>query len=80
MINIKLKQILAQRAYEGERITIVELAQRTGISRTTLQRISNTPGYKTTTDHLDRLCKALGCDLHDLVDFVPDEQECDRSE
>jgi len=80
MIKIKLKQLLAQRAYDGERLTIVELAQRTGISRTTLQRISNTPGYKTTTDHLDRLCNALGCDLHELVEFVPDELHSDRSE
>jgi len=71
MINIKLKQLLAQRAYEGDRLTIVELAERTGISRTTLQRIANTPGYKTTTDHLDRLCNALECDLHELVEYVP---------
>lgn len=73
MIKIKLKELLARKAYEGERITLKELAERTGISRTTLHRIANIPGYSTTTEHLDKLCKALQCDIPDLVEFVNDE-------
>ncbi|EAU55208.1 helix-turn-helix domain-containing protein [Mariprofundus ferrooxydans] len=73
MIKIKLKQLLAQRAYDGERMTLVELAEQTGISRTTLQRIANTPGHSTTTEHIDKLCKALNCNLNDLIEFSQDE-------
>jgi len=72
MIKVKLKQLLAQRAYEGQRITIVELAEQTGISRATLQRISNQPGHSTSTDNLDRLCKALKCELDDLIEYSSD--------
>jgi len=72
MIKIKLKQLLADRAFQGERTTLIELAEKTGISRSTLNRIANIPGYSTTTEHLDKICKALNCELHDLTEFVPD--------
>ena len=72
MIKVKLKQLLAQRAYEGQRITLVELAEQTGISRATLQRISNQPGHSTSTENLDKLCNALKCELNDLVEYTRD--------
>lgn len=71
MIKVKLKELMAKKSYEGERITLKDLAEVTGISRTTLHRIANIPGYSTTTDHLDRICKALNCSLDDLAEFVP---------
>jgi len=72
MIKVKLKELLAKKAYEGERITLKDLSAVTGISRTTLHRIANIPGYSTTTDHMNKICKALNCELHELTEFVPD--------
>jgi len=72
MIKIKLKQLLADKAFQGERITLMELAKKTEISRSTLNRIANIPGYSTTTEHLNKICIALQCDLHDLAEFVSD--------
>ena len=64
--------MLAQRSYEGNRITLVELAEQTGMSRSTLQRIANNPEHNTTTEQLDALCKALQCGLDDLLEYTPD--------
>ena len=74
MIKIKLKQLLAEKAFQGEKISLLELSRRTGISRSTLNRIANIPGYSTTTDHLDKLCRALQCSLHELAEYIPDDQ------
>lgn len=74
MIKIKLKQLLADKAFQGDRITLIELADQTGISRSTLNRIANIPGYSTTTDHLDKLCQALNCNLNELAEFVPNQE------
>jgi len=72
MIKVKLKELLAKQAYEGKRVTLKKLSDLTGISRTTLHRIANIPGYSTTTEHLNKICIALQCDLHDLAEFVSD--------
>jgi putative transcriptional regulator len=72
MIKIKLKQLLADKAFQGEKISLIELAEKTGISRSTLNRIANTPGYSTTTDNLDKLCEYLNCSLQDLAEYIPE--------
>jgi len=70
MIKIKLKQLLADKAFQGERISLTYLSERTGISRSTLNRIANIPGYSTTTEHLDKICMTLNCGLDDLAEYV----------
>jgi len=74
MIKIKLKQLLADKAFQGDRITLMELSERTGISRSTLNRIANIPGYSTTTEHLDKICCALDCTLDELAEFIIDKK------
>jgi len=70
MIKIKLKELLARKTYEGQRLTLKGLSAQTGLSRTTLHRIANIPGYSTTTEQLDKLCQALHCDIHELIEYV----------
>ncbi|HIL84761.1 MAG TPA: XRE family transcriptional regulator [Pseudomonadales bacterium] len=41
---------------EGRRITLNEVSEETGISRPTLTRISNVPGYNTNTEIISALC------------------------
>ena len=73
MIKIKLKQLLADKAFQGDKVTLMELASSTGISRSTLNRIANIPSYSTTTDHLNKICVALNCRLDELAEFVPEK-------
>lgn len=71
MIRIKLKQLLDEKAFaERRRITLNDVAEETGISRPTLTRIANVPGYNTNTDTVDALCKYFGCTPGDLLQFV----------
>lgn len=73
MIRIKLKQLLDEKAFaERRRITLNDVAEETGISRPTLTRIANVPGYNTNTDTVDALCKYFGCTPGDLLQFVKD--------
>ncbi|MFZ5619691.1 MAG: helix-turn-helix domain-containing protein [Pseudomonadota bacterium] len=73
MIRFRLKEVIADREFrEGRRITLEEIAKRTGIHRTTLSKIANTRGYNTTTDNLDRLCSYFQCPIGALVEHIPD--------
>lgn len=56
---------------EGRRITLGEIAEATGIHRTTLSKIANVRGYNTTTDVLDRLCEYFACPISALIEHVP---------
>lgn len=74
MIRILFKQLLDEKSFEeGRRITITEVAEVTGISRPTLNRIANTPGYNTNTDTLDILCTYFDCEPSELLRRYPDE-------
>jgi len=68
VIRIRFKQLLDDKEFrERRRITLDEVAAATGISRTTLHRVSNVAGYNTGTDTIDALCEYFGCDPAALV-------------
>jgi len=72
MIRFKLQEQIADLAFRQQRrITLDEVAESTGIHRTTLSRLNRPMGANVTTDNLDRLCHYLGCTLHALVEYVP---------
>lgn len=71
MIRIKYKQHLDDKSFAEKRKITLEIASKeTGISRTTLNRIANTPGYNVGTDAIDRLCKYFGVTPCELLDFI----------
>ena len=51
----------------GERMTYKRLAQRTGLSRQTLESVASRPNYNSTLDTIARLCRALDCQPSDLL-------------
>lgn len=74
MIRFRLAELLADKAFkERRRIDWKEVAEATGIHRSTLSRMLNTPGYNATTDNLDALCKYFRCELGRLAEFVGDD-------
>lgn len=71
MIRIKLKQLLDDKVFEGgRRITLNEVSEATGIARATLNRIANSPGYNTTLDNVDALCRYFSCTPGDLLEYL----------
>lgn len=50
-----------------------ELAEQAGISPFTLTKMTNDDSV--TTDTLSKICIALGCNIEDIVEVIPDEQK-----
>lgn len=68
MIRILLRQKLDEKAFrEKRRITFGEVSEETGISRPTLTRIANVPGYNTNTDTIDLLCDYFECSPGEIL-------------
>ncbi len=75
MIRFRLKEIIADREFKsGKRLTFEEIAQETGIHRTTLSKVAGIRGYNTTTDNIDKLCRYFSCAVGDIMEYVPDEE------
>lgn len=70
MIKTKLKVVLAQRE-----MTQTELSKRTGIRPPTLSAISTNQIKVVPMDVMDRMCKVLDCNVGDIFEYVPDEEE-----
>lgn len=74
MIRFKLQERMADLAFKrGSRVTVEEVAQATGIHRSTLSKMNRPTGANVNTDNLDRLCFFLECQLHELVDYIPSD-------
>lgn len=72
MIRYRLKELIAEKSFqEGRTVTMNEVAEKTGIHRTTLTKIANQFGYNTSTDVLDKLCDYFNCELSDLAQRYP---------
>jgi putative transcriptional regulator len=79
MIRVLLKKLLDEKTFrERRRITLHEVGDETGISRATLTRIANVPGYNTNTDTINALCRYFDCTLNDLVVYIPDEPKAKK--
>ncbi|MDX8396796.1 MAG: helix-turn-helix transcriptional regulator [Mariprofundaceae bacterium] len=69
MIRIRLTQMLDDKGFkEKRRIMLKEVCEKTGLSRPTLTRISNIPGYNTNTDTIDALCDFFDCEPGELLE------------
>lgn len=71
VIRYKLKERMADKEFqECRRISLIEIAEATGIGRITLSRILNHRS-DVRTGTLDRLCAYFGCRLEDIAEYVP---------
>ncbi len=75
MIRVLLKKLLDEKSFrEKRKITLNEVSAATGVSRATLTRVSNIPGYNTNTDTVDALCRYFDCEPGDLLRFYKDSE------
>lgn len=58
---------MAYRKRTGETITYSVLAERTGLSRATIESIATRKGYNASLNTLARLCAALNCKIDELL-------------
>ena len=69
MIRCRLKVLMAEK-----RITQMELAAATGISRMTMTALANGKSKGIQFSTLERLCGYLGCDICELLVIQPKEE------
>lgn len=75
MIRLRVTELLADASFRrGRRVELLEVAQATGIHRTTLSKMVNVRGYNATLSNIDALCKFFGCGVDDVATYVPDEE------
>jgi putative transcriptional regulator len=74
MIRFRLAELLADLNFRtGQRVEWQNVAEATGIHRTTLSKMLHKRGYNATTSNLDLLCRFFGCKTGDVIEYVPDE-------
>jgi len=72
MLRFKLKERIADKEFqEKRRVSLIEVAETTGVGRITLSRMLN-HGTNVRSDTLDRLCSYFGCRIEDLVEHISD--------
>lgn len=69
-IQIKLKELIEEKG-----ITKNELCRKAGMERTQLNRFCRNEITRLDTNVLARICAALDCDIHELLEFVPTEKK-----
>ncbi|GAC1505561.1 MAG: hypothetical protein NVS1B6_13480 [Steroidobacteraceae bacterium] len=75
MLRFRLKRLIEEFEFRQQRrLTLTEVAEATGIVRTTLSRMVGPKHFNTTTDNLEKLCKFFGCQVGDLAEYVPDTE------
>ena len=76
MIRLLVKKLLDDKSFKNkEKITLNQVSEKTGISRATLNRVVNTPGYNTNTDTINALCQYFECTPCELMEYIPDQDE-----
>ena len=70
MIVLRLDRVLADRKIRSK-----DLAERIGLSETNLSRIKTGRVVAIRFSTLDAICRELGCQPGDILEYVPDEPE-----
>ena len=71
MIRVKLRQAMNRyRDKTGERLTYEVLAERTGLSRATLESLGTREDYNARLSTIELLCTEFECDPGELLEWV----------
>ena len=70
MIKIHLSKLLGER-----RISQIELARRTGIRPATINEIYWEFAERVSPEHIDIICKMLGCKIEDFMEVVYEDND-----
>jgi putative transcriptional regulator len=66
MIRAHLSRLLGEK-----KVRIADVARATGLSRKAITLLYQETGTRVEFETLDRLCSYLGCEIYDLLEYVP---------
>ena len=69
-VRLKLDEVM-----QKQNISISKLAFRSEMQRTQLKAYRDNKVQRVDLSVLSRLCFALNCDLHDLIEYIPPETQ-----
>lgn len=73
MIRSRMKWLrLAKEERDGVKLTYRTIATHTGISTGALMRLMNSEFDRVDSNTLNALCRYFGCQVGDLLEYVPD--------
>lgn len=76
MIRFRLTELIADKAFKERRVVpLSEVADATGIHRSTLSKMANQPGANIGSEIIDKLCRYFECQPGDLLTYVPTDDE-----
>jgi putative transcriptional regulator len=69
MVVINLYNLIQRRGW-----TQKELSARTSVRKATISDMCNNISKALGISNLNKLCKALGCKIEDLIEYIPDDE------
>jgi len=76
MIKIKLKEAIENLTRDtGVRVTYEQLANKTGLSRATIESIASRSKYNASLKVIDTLCETLRTTPEELLEYTPNIKE-----
>ncbi|MCF2639422.1 helix-turn-helix transcriptional regulator [uncultured Fusobacterium sp.] len=73
MIKNHLSKLMGEKRY-----TIVQVAEKTGMSTSTISNLYNEKVKRMDFDTLEKLCKLFNCKVQDLIEYIPDEESSEN--
>ncbi len=70
MLRLRIKEVAEERGYN-----MSSLSRKSDVSFKTVKRLWKDPYQTANTDTLERLATALGVDVRELLETVPDEDK-----
>ncbi len=70
MIRIYLSRLLGEKRW-----TQKHLAELTGIRPSTINEWYHELVTRLNVEHIDKICEALGCEITDLLEYIPNEEK-----
>ena len=73
MIRFLLRRVIEEYEFKHQRrLSLKENSEETGIVRPTLSLMIGPKPFNTTTNNLGKLCEFFGCQISDLVEYIPE--------
>ncbi len=68
MVRCHLSRLMGER-----KMKIIDVARETGLNRNTITLLYKEDAKRIDLDAIDKLCNLFGCEIGDLLEYVPEE-------